>query len=96
MTSKIKIAIAKRSEIPRRHSQSDAAPPMSMHAVSLLFEAIFLKTKSLQTLGNFKGGPLSSGFSKLLICTSFLLSQLFIYVGCFELSTLLLTNCAEV
>ncbi|KAG5554248.1 hypothetical protein RHGRI_011943 [Rhododendron griersonianum] len=54
VTSKIKIAIARRSEIPRRHSQSDAAPPMSMHAVSLLFEAIFLKTKSLQTLGNFK------------------------------------------
>ncbi|KAI8560822.1 hypothetical protein RHMOL_Rhmol04G0286000 [Rhododendron molle] len=54
VTSKIKIAIAKRSEIPRRHSQSDAALPMSMHAVSLLFEAIFLKTKSFQTLGNFK------------------------------------------
>lgn len=51
---KIKISIARRSELPRRHSQSDATPPMSMHAVSLLFEAIFLKAKSLQALGRFK------------------------------------------
>ncbi|XAR57454.1 hypothetical protein NMG60_11025607 [Bertholletia excelsa] len=51
---KMKISMARKSEIPRRHSQSDAAPPMSMHAVSLLFEAIFLKAKSLQTLGRFQ------------------------------------------
>ncbi|KAL6971261.1 hypothetical protein U1Q18_030941 [Sarracenia purpurea var. burkii] len=54
VTSRINISIARRSEPPRRHSQSDASPPMSMHAVSLLFEAIFLKAKSLQVLGRFK------------------------------------------
>ncbi|KAL2506555.1 no pollen germination related 2 [Abeliophyllum distichum] len=50
---KIKTTIARRCELPRRHSQSDATPPMSIHAVSLLFEAIFLKAKSLQALGRF-------------------------------------------
>ncbi|KAA8527792.1 hypothetical protein F0562_035339 [Nyssa sinensis] len=54
VTPKMKISIARRCELPRRHSQSDAAPPMSMPAVSLLFEAIFLKAKSLQALGKFK------------------------------------------
>ncbi|XP_059650849.1 protein NPGR2-like isoform X2 [Cornus florida] len=54
VTPKMKISICRRCELPRRHSQSDATPPMSMHAVSLLFEAIFLKAKSLQTLGRFK------------------------------------------
>lgn len=52
---KIKITIARRCELPRRHSQSDATPAMSIHAVSLLFEAIFLKAKSLQALGKFTG-----------------------------------------
>ncbi|KAJ8765172.1 hypothetical protein K2173_011432 [Erythroxylum novogranatense] len=50
---KIKISLARRCEQNRRHSQSDAAPPMSIHAVSLLLEAIFLKVKSLQGLGRF-------------------------------------------
>ncbi|KAL2530831.1 no pollen germination related 2 [Forsythia ovata] len=50
---KIKTTIARRCELPRRHSQSDATPPMSIHAASLLFEAIFLKAKSLQALGRF-------------------------------------------
>lgn len=50
---KMKNTLARRSEPPRRHSQSDAAPPMSIHAVSLLFEAVFLKSKSLQALGRF-------------------------------------------
>lgn len=84
MTSKIKISIAQRSELPRRHSQSDASPPMSIHAVSLLFEAIFLKAKSLQALGRFKGVPFSSGFSVANLFKSFLLSLFFIYVKCFE------------
>ncbi|KAL3507602.1 hypothetical protein ACH5RR_032984 [Cinchona calisaya] len=53
VTPKIKLSIARRCELPRRLSQSDAAPPMSMHAVSLLFEAIFLKAKSLQALRSF-------------------------------------------
>lgn len=52
---RIKTTIVRRCELPRRHSQSDSSPPMSMHAVSLLIEAIFLKAKSLQVLGRYKG-----------------------------------------
>ncbi|KAL6532436.1 hypothetical protein OROGR_014406 [Orobanche gracilis] len=51
--SRIRISIVRRSDLPRRHSQSDNGPPMSMHAVSLLVEAIFLKAKSLQALGRY-------------------------------------------
>ncbi|XP_055829979.1 protein NPGR2-like isoform X2 [Solanum dulcamara] len=50
---KLKLSIARRGELPRRNSLSDAVPPMSMHAVSLLFEAILLKATSLQALGRF-------------------------------------------
>ncbi|KAM0985524.1 hypothetical protein ACFX13_013007 [Malus domestica] len=50
---KMKVSISRRCETNRRRSQSDAVPPMSMHAVSLLLEAIFLKAKSLQGLGRF-------------------------------------------
>ena len=52
---KMKLSIARRCELQRRRSQSEAIPPMSMHAVSLLIEAIFLKGKSLQALGRFRG-----------------------------------------
>lgn len=55
VTPKIKLSIARKCELPRRLSQSDEAPPMSMHAVSLLFEAIFLKAKSLLALRRFTG-----------------------------------------
>ena len=55
VTPNMKISLARRCEAERPQSQSDAAPPMSMHAVSLLFEAIFLKAKSLQALGRFEG-----------------------------------------
>ncbi|KAL8481090.1 hypothetical protein ACS0TY_027575 [Phlomoides rotata] len=51
---RIKITIVRRCEFSRRHSQSDNTPPMSMHAVSLLVEAIFLKAKSLEALGRYK------------------------------------------
>ncbi|XLT09342.1 hypothetical protein HN51_055135 [Arachis hypogaea] len=46
---KMKISISRRCErnMNRRHSLSDAAPPMSIHAVSLLLEAVLLKEKSL-------------------------------------------------
>ncbi|GAV89997.1 TPR_1 domain-containing protein/TPR_8 domain-containing protein, partial [Cephalotus follicularis] len=54
VTSKMKVSLSRRFEQIRRHSQSDTAPPMSMHAVTLLLEAIFLKAKSLQGLGRFK------------------------------------------
>ncbi|KAK9993380.1 hypothetical protein SO802_023083 [Lithocarpus litseifolius] len=53
VTPKIKITLAKREHCKRR-SQNFAPPPMSIHAVSLLLEAIFLKAKSLQRLGRFK------------------------------------------
>ncbi|XXG89806.1 hypothetical protein AAC387_Pa12g1721 [Persea americana] len=54
VTPKIKVSIARRAEGRRRRSSSDATPPMSMHAISLLFEAILLKARSLQDLGRFK------------------------------------------
>lgn len=54
VTPKIKITLAKR-EHRKRRSQNFPPPPMSIHAVSLLLEAIFLKAKSLQGLGRFKG-----------------------------------------
>ena len=55
VTSKIKVSLSRRCEQNRRRSQSDAVPPMSMHAISLLLEAIYLKVKSLQGLGRFEG-----------------------------------------
>lgn len=57
VTPKMKLSISRKCEQNRRHSQSDAVPPMSMHAVSLLLEAIFLKAKSLQGLGRYGGIP---------------------------------------
>ncbi|KAK1289695.1 hypothetical protein QJS10_CPB18g01946 [Acorus calamus] len=52
---KMKASIARRAEHRKFRSRSTAAaPPMSMHAVSLLLEAIFLKSKSLQDLGRFR------------------------------------------
>ncbi|XVF62818.1 hypothetical protein PTKIN_Ptkin09bG0039100 [Pterospermum kingtungense] len=53
VTSKVKVSLSRRFEQNRRRSQSDAAPAMSLHAISLLLEAIFLKAKSLQHLGRF-------------------------------------------
>ncbi|OVA02347.1 Tetratricopeptide repeat-containing domain [Macleaya cordata] len=59
VTPKMKLCIARRGNARRgerrkRPSQNDDAPLMSMHAVSLLFEAIFLKAKSLQALGRYR------------------------------------------
>ncbi|XP_008438486.1 protein NPGR2-like [Cucumis melo] len=51
--SRIKASFSTRYEQNRRQSQSDVVPTMSMHAISLLLEAIFLKAKSLQGLGRF-------------------------------------------
>lgn len=53
VTPKIRATIARRCEFSRRDSLSEVNLPMSMHAVSLLFEAIFLKAKSYQALGRF-------------------------------------------
>ncbi|WCJ24086.1 no pollen germination related 2 [Euphorbia peplus] len=58
VTPKMKISLSRRSEQNRRHS-IDPAPPMSMHAISLLLEAILLKTKSLQGLGRYREAALS-------------------------------------
>ncbi|KAK9265840.1 hypothetical protein L1049_027073 [Liquidambar formosana] len=54
VTPKMKLTLARRGERRKRHSQSDASPPMSIHAVSLLLEAIYLKAKSLKALQRFK------------------------------------------
>ncbi|GLU07779.1 hypothetical protein SLE2022_247260 [Rubroshorea leprosula] len=52
---KMKLALSRSVEHHhKRQSHNFDAPPMSIHAVSLLFEAIFLKAKSLQHLGRFK------------------------------------------
>lgn len=50
---KIRISISKK--VQRRKSRSHwDAPPMSIHAVSLLVEAIYLKARALHDLGRFK------------------------------------------
>ncbi|KAH9729212.1 protein NPGR2 [Citrus sinensis] len=56
-TPKMKIALAlanRKGERHKRRSQNLSSPPMSIHAISLLLEAIFLKAKCLQGLGRFK------------------------------------------
>lgn len=67
VTPKMKISISRRCEPNRRHSQGDAVPPMSIHAVSLLLEAVLLKAKSLQTLGRFQGASLILTLSMLTV-----------------------------
>ncbi|KAF8392155.1 hypothetical protein HHK36_022497 [Tetracentron sinense] len=54
VTPMMKLSIGRRCERRKHNYQSDEAPPMSMHAVSLLFEAFFLQAKSLQKLGRFR------------------------------------------
>lgn len=54
ITPKMKITLAKRGEPRKRRSQDYSAAPMSIHAVALLLEAIYLKSKSLQSLGRYK------------------------------------------
>lgn len=57
---KMKISISRKCESNnKRRPQNDSVPSMSIHAVSLLLEAVFLKAKSLQTLGRFQGVFLS-------------------------------------
>lgn len=50
---KIRTAITKRIERRKFHSNWDSGP-MSIHAVSLLVEAVYLKARALQDLGRFK------------------------------------------
>lgn len=61
MTPKMKVTLARIGAPPkrRRRSQNYAVQPMSINAVSLLLEAIFLKAKSLEALGRYKGSFLA-------------------------------------
>eukprot|EP01018_Ginkgo_biloba_P006653 Gb_37108 [translate_table: standard] len=52
--SKMKHSIAERARRRRGRSRNESSQAMSIHAVSLLLEAIFLKAKSLQELGQVK------------------------------------------
>ncbi|XP_024981738.1 protein NPGR2-like [Cynara cardunculus var. scolymus] len=54
VTPKIKNSLAKIGEPRKRRSHNYAIPPLSAHALSLLLEAIYLKSKSLQVLGRYK------------------------------------------
>uniref|UniRef100_A0A1D1XL24 Tetratricopeptide repeat protein 7B n=1 Tax=Anthurium amnicola TaxID=1678845 RepID=A0A1D1XL24_9ARAE len=54
MLTQMKLSIAQTAGCRKLRLHSNSVPPMSMHAVSLLFEAIFLKAKSLAHLGRFK------------------------------------------
>ncbi|KAJ6403599.1 hypothetical protein OIU84_011921 [Salix udensis] len=54
VTPRMKATLAKRREHHKKRSQSFSTPPMSIHAASLLMEAILLKAKSLQHLGRFR------------------------------------------
>ncbi|CAN6460362.1 unnamed protein product [Victoria cruziana] len=51
---KIKLSITRKFEHRKRRPHNEVTPLMSMHSVSLLLEAIFLKAKALQDLGRFK------------------------------------------
>ncbi|XP_018447352.1 protein NPGR2-like [Raphanus sativus] len=63
ITIKMKTALTFRQEPKhrRRRRRPLPPPPMSKHAVSILFEAIFLKAKSLQRLGRFQEAAQSCG-----------------------------------
>lgn len=54
VTPRIKLTLDRIRDRPKRRSQGDANPLMSVHAVNLLFEAMLLKAKSLQSLGRFR------------------------------------------
>jgi hypothetical protein len=72
VTPKIKIALSRNKERRKKHSHNHGEPEMSIHSVGLLFEALFLKAKSLQALERFKGnlaGFLILSFS-LFFCMS--------------------------
>ncbi|KAG6476357.1 protein NPGR2-like [Zingiber officinale] len=53
VTPKIRSTINKRMEHHKNHTNWDARP-MSIHAVGLLVEAVYLKARALQDLGRFK------------------------------------------
>ncbi|CAH1417810.1 unnamed protein product [Lactuca virosa] len=54
VTPKMKISLSQRGEPRRRVSHNYGDPPLSIHAVGLLLEAIYLKSTSLQILQRYK------------------------------------------
>lgn len=54
VTPKMKLSLVQKGEPRKRNSYSFADPPLSIHAVGLLLEAIYLKSKSLQILQRYK------------------------------------------
>ncbi|XP_016565562.1 protein NPGR2 isoform X3 [Capsicum annuum] len=50
VTPNLKLALAERVKTQKRRSQSFSKPTLSIHAVSVLLEAVFLKAKFLQAL----------------------------------------------
>ncbi|CAN4102041.1 unnamed protein product [Withania somnifera] len=54
VTTKMKVTLGQRARTKKKRSQKYDTPPMSIHAVSLLLEAVFLKAKSFQALGRCK------------------------------------------
>ncbi|KAF6170249.1 hypothetical protein GIB67_035354 [Kingdonia uniflora] len=53
VTSKMKLCPTRELNC-KHHSQNDVAPLMSVHTISLLFEAIYLKEKSLEVLRRYR------------------------------------------
>ncbi|KHG28092.1 Tetratricopeptide repeat protein 7A [Gossypium arboreum] len=51
---KMKLSLTRKVERRKRQSHDYAPPPMSVHTISLLLEAIFLKAQSLQHLQRFR------------------------------------------
>lgn len=60
ITPKMKDTLSRKVETRKRRLQNFAPTPMSIHAVSLLLESIFLKSKSLQVLRRYKGNSYTS------------------------------------
>ncbi|KAI7734873.1 hypothetical protein M8C21_008811 [Ambrosia artemisiifolia] len=54
LTPKMKTSLTQRSEPRKKVSHNYGDPPLSTHAVGLLLEAIYLKSKSLQMLQRYK------------------------------------------
>ncbi|XP_071689429.1 protein NPGR2-like [Rutidosis leptorrhynchoides] len=54
LTPKIKISLVQRTEPREKSSHNFTDPPLSIHAIGLLLEAVYLKSKSLQILRRYK------------------------------------------
>ncbi|KAF6164975.1 hypothetical protein GIB67_005344 [Kingdonia uniflora] len=54
VTSKMKFYLTRRVDRRKRHSKNDVAPLMSVHTISLHFEAIYLEAKLLEVLRRYK------------------------------------------